>query len=144
MFESAPCTYDNPARRDRGEEMIRLTRQRRAILAALEEAGRPLTPTELHASARATFPKIGLRTVYRNISELVSAGQLVGIDYPGQPLRYERVTRSGHRPHFICRGCARVYDLQIEVPPVEVKPPPGFTIEGEEVVFFGRCPDCRE
>lgn len=109
----------------------------------LAEAGRPLTVGELHQMALIHYPEVGLRTVYRNIRELVSEGKLVGVDYPGQPLRYEAVSPNGHHPHFICRSCNRVFQLAVEIPEISVKPPPGFTIEGEEVVFYGRCPECN-
>jgi len=79
--------------------MIRKTRQREALLHALSEAGRPLSATELHVLAVKHTPRIGLRTVYRNIRELVSEGKLMGVDFPGQPLRYAQVSRAGHHPH---------------------------------------------
>lgn len=123
--------------------MIRQTRQREAILKALAEAGRPLTVGELHQLATAHCPDVGLRTVYRNIREMVAEGKLVGVDYPGQPLRYEAVSPAGHHPHFICRACNKVYQLEVDIPDVSIKAPEGFTIEGEEVVFYGRCPACK-
>ena len=119
--------------------MIRRTRQRDAILDALERAGRPLSPTELHDLAREMSPRIGLRTVYRNIRELVEEGRLAGIDYPGQPLRYEKVTEDGHRAHLICRLCSKVFDLPGDPPKVTYDSPEGFVIQGDEVVFYGHC-----
>lgn len=122
--------------------MIRQTRQREAILKALKEAGRPLTVGELHQLAMQYYPNVGLRTVYRNLREMVEEGKLVGVDYPGQPLRYEPVSEAGHHPHFICRSCNKVYQLDIEIPKIKVKAPKGFTVEGEEIVLYGRCPAC--
>lgn len=117
--------------------MIRQTRQRAAIHAALERAGRPLSPQELHALARESHPGLGLRTVYRQIREMVAAGELVGVDYPGQPLRYERVT-GRHRAHFICRECERIFAFDQQVPDVPVEAPAQFEISGQETIFFGR------
>lgn len=121
--------------------MIRQTRQRDAILKAFESDPRPLSAAEVHELASSYFPKIGVRTVFRNIRELVHEGKLAGVDYPGQPLRYERVIDMRHKPHLICRHCRKVFDLDIEVPDIHVEPPKGFIIEGEEVVFYGRCAD---
>jgi Fur family ferric uptake transcriptional regulator len=121
--------------------MIRQTRQREAILRTFETESRPLSAAEVHSLAITYYPKIGLRTVYRNIRELVQDGKLAGVDYPGQPLRYERVIDKRHKPHLICRHCRKVFDLDIEVPEIQVKPPEGFIIEGDEVVFYGRCVD---
>ncbi len=106
-------------------------------MTALESAGGPLTPRELFEVAREHFPELGLRTVYRQIREMVAAGQLVGTDYPGQPVRYEPVTGE-HRAHFICRTCDRVFTFPRAVPDVEVEAPPSFEITGQETVFYGK------
>lgn len=121
--------------------MIRRTRQRLAIEWALRSAGRPLVPTEIHQTACEEYPALGLRTVYRQIKDMAEEGLVVGVDYPGQPLRYEWVSSKEHA-HFICRECRQVYDLEVEVPDVEVDVPEGFRLTGQETVFYGVCPRC--
>lgn len=121
--------------------MIRRTRQRLAIEEVFRKEGRPLTPPEVFAGAARIQPGIGLRTVYRQLKDMAGEGLIVGVDYPGQPLRYEWVS-SNHHAHFICRACDRVFDMQIEVPDVTIAPPPGFAISGQETVFYGTCPEC--
>lgn len=123
--------------------MIRRTRQRLAIEEVFQKESRPLTPPEIHKGAKRILPQIGLRTVYRQLKDMSEEGLIVGVDYPGQPLRYEWVSQ-GHHAHFICRRCDRVYDLQVEVPDVEVKAPAGFQLTGQETIFYGICPDCRD
>ena len=123
--------------------MIRRTRQRRAIEETFRKEGRPLSPSELHDGARSLLPGIGLRTIYRQLKDMSSEGLVVGVDYPGQPLRYEWVSRDNHA-HFICRLCKRVYDLKMDVPDVDIQPPKGFKVSGQETVFYGICPDCRD
>lgn len=122
--------------------MIRQTRQREAIETVLQQEDRPLTPPEIHKLAVQHLPHIGLRTVYRHIKDLASEGKVVGIDYPGQPLRYERA-KGTHHSHFICRGCNQVFDLEVEVPDVEVPTPKGFKVTGQETIFYGFCSDCE-
>ena len=122
--------------------MIRQTRQRLAIEEVFQKEGRPLTPPEVHEGALRIQPGIGLRTVYRQLKDMTEQGLLVGVDYPGQPLRYEWVSQ-GHHAHFICRKCDRVFDLQVDVPDVAISPPPGFHISGQETVFYGLCPECQ-
>lgn len=119
--------------------MIRRTRQRDAILRAFEQHRRPLTAVEVYELAREIAPRIGMRTVYRNIRELVEEGSLAGVDYPGQPIRYAQVLDRSHKPHLICRRCRKLFELDLEIPDVAVKDPPGFVIEGEEVIFYGHC-----
>ena len=123
--------------------MIRNTRQREAILAVLAGASRPLTPQEVFDAAVSLVPGLGLRTVYRHLRELEAAFRVVGIDYPGQPLRYE-MAGGDHHPHFICRRCNRVFDLPVEIPDVPVVVPEGFRLEGQETIFYGICKSCLE
>lgn len=122
--------------------MIRVTRQRLAIEEVFQKERRPLTPPEVHEQARRLLPQIGLRTIYRQLKDMATEGLVVGVDYPGQPLRYEWVSDT-HHAHFICRKCDRVFDMQIEVPDVEIDPPAGFLVNGQETVFYGECPDCQ-
>lgn len=113
-------------------------------MTTLQEAGRPLSWEEVLAGARARAPRVGERTVFRNLREMMDEMLLVRVYLPGQPTRYELPTGE-HRPHFICRKCGQVYQLPGETPEVMsgYTPPPGFTIEGEDVVFFGSCPACQ-
>ena len=121
--------------------MIRTTRQRLTIEEVFRKESRPLTPPEVFEGAKRILPRIGLRTVYRQLKDMAEEGVVVGVDYPGQPLRYEWVSNT-HHAHFICRKCDRVFDLQVKVPDVKIKAPPGFNLTGQETVFYGICPGC--
>lgn len=123
--------------------MIRKTKQREALKNVIMEAGRPLSTEEIFVLASHLYPKLGRRTVYRNVKEMTEASELVGIDYPGQPMRYELVDEKGSRPHLICRGCNRLYSLPIEEPTVRIPVQEDYIIDGYEVIFFGYCPECR-
>ncbi|MGE9295790.1 MAG: Fur family transcriptional regulator [Puniceicoccales bacterium] len=126
---------------------IRNTRQREAIQAVLSEAERPLKFEELLARARERFPRIGERTVFRNVREMLDEHTLVRVYLPGQPARYELPT-GDHRPHFICRKCNNVFVLPEETPDVlpgyRDKIPADFIPEGEEVIIYGHCRECPE
>lgn len=124
--------------------MIRRTKQREAIFRALQTAGRPLTAHEIHELGKMFSPKLGLRTVYRHLRELCDEKRVVGVDYPGQPQRYEVVNPKGHTLHFICRGCAKLFDLEMDSPGIKVTPPPGYSVVGEEIILYGYCPECSE
>ena len=122
--------------------MIRKTKQRSAIESVFMEEPRPLTPQEVFEFGKKKLPSMGLRTVYRQIQDLSKEGLIVGMDYPGQPIRYEWVKDDFHS-HFICRTCQRVFDLPGEIEDVAITPPKGFKITGQETMFFGFCPDCK-
>lgn len=117
---------------------LRRTRQREAIYTALREAMRPLSFEELLERARRHYPKVGERTVFRNVRELLDEQALVRIYLPGQPARYELPTWS-HRPHLICRNSGKVFILPQSAPDMIAQMPAmkDFVLEGEEVVFFG-------
>lgn len=122
--------------------MIRNTKQREALMKVIRDSDRPLSPTEIHILAVEHYPKLGIRTVYRHIKDLVDSFKIAGIDYPGQPMRYEIVDERGSRPHLICRDCKKVFDLPVEEPEINYPELGNFVIEGHEVVYFGRCQDC--
>ena len=72
--------------------MERSTRQRRAILHALAQSGRPLRPIEILELGQKEVPGLGLTTVYRNIRQMTADGSLVRVYYPGQPALFELPT----------------------------------------------------
>ncbi|MEK9986309.1 MAG: transcriptional repressor [Opitutae bacterium] len=121
--------------------MERSTRQRRAILHALAQSGRPLRPIEILKLGQKEVPGLGLTTVYRNIRQMTADGSLVRVYYPGQPALFELPTGK-FLPHFICRSCQQVYYFEEEAPDVPYNPPANFRIESQEVVFYGHCSDC--
>lgn len=55
---------------------LRLTRQRRAVLAAVAASNGAISPLQLYEAARTTCPDLGLTTVYRTLEILSDAGAL--------------------------------------------------------------------
>ena len=110
----------------------------------LRDADRPLAIAELHAAALERLPKLGIATVYRAVRELSAAGSIVSVTYAGQPQRFEWAV-ARHHSHFICHDCKRVFD--IEAPsnvPLPLDRPKGFLFQGDEVIYYGKCRDCRK
>jgi Fur family ferric uptake transcriptional regulator len=123
--------------------MKRKTDQKAAIRDALRTAGRPLTAQEVQEAAQVDVPSLGLATVYRNLKDLVGAGELHAVELPSQPTRYEPA-HLHHHHHFQCQVCQRVFD----VPGCGVRfeadrLPTGFVVRRHEVTFYGECADCR-
>ena len=122
--------------------MKRITRQRKAIWEAIEESTRPLSPHELLAIANRQLPQLGIATVYRALNDLVVEGQLVPVQIPGQPPRYEKANLEHHH-HFYCKTCGRVYDLDgCLLKPDYTSLPRSFTVEGHEITLYGTCDRC--
>ena len=129
--------------------MERNTRQRDAVLAAIEHAGRALTPGEILALAQASVASLNLSTIYRQIGALQGEARLVKVMLPGQTPRYEPVCgqRHGdaghHHHHFHCRVCDCVFALHACPGSMQDLVPKGFAVEAHEITLHGRCPDCR-
>lgn len=123
--------------------MQRQTRQRRTIRSVLQQAGRPLSPTEILAACREELPRLGLATVYRNLKALVASEWLHVVELPGAAARYE-VADKGHHHHFHCRYCDGVFEIDDCPGNLAALTPPGFDLEHHEVFLFGACPDCRQ
>lgn len=119
------------------------TRQRQAIRRVLEIADRPLSPQEVLDHAQGVIPGMGLATVYRALKTLVEEGWAVAVDLPGKPPRYELAGKDHHH-HFHCRGCGRVFEVSGCPGNITAITPPGFRLEGHEVVLYGVCPECPE
>ena len=119
-----------------------LTKQRRVILEVLKNTARPLSRMEILNLGRKQLPKLGSATVDRSINAMTRDCQLVGLSFPGQPTRYELPSGKEH-PHFICRVCECVYDLDIPMRLPKVSLPSGFHLSGGEVVYSGTCAQCE-
>lgn len=127
-------TEDSRGRRD--------TPQRRAIRAALRDAGRPLTPDEVLELGRPRAPSLGIATVYRNLRALHDRGWVEAVELPGEPTRYE-VAGKGHHHHFLCTLCTSAFEVEGCPGDVAALVPADFEVEDHDLVLYGRCPGCR-
>ncbi|WAC71721.1 transcriptional repressor [Roseateles sp. SL47] len=122
--------------------MERSTRQRTAIRNVIEAAGRPLSPQEVLAAAQADVPALSLATVYRNLKQLMEAGEIQSVDLPGESPRYEGAHHHHHH-HFQCTGCQRVFDVHNCPGDMAGLAPKGFSVERHELTLYGRCDECQ-
>ncbi|MEM7246772.1 MAG: transcriptional repressor [Acidobacteriota bacterium] len=121
----------------------RKTKQRDAILAAIERLGRPLKAQEILDEASGELPGLGLATVYRNIRRLVESGWLAEVEVMGEGKRYERAGKHHHH-HFHCQDCDRLFELE-DCPDVDFASllPEGFRLAAHELVLTGSCASCE-
>jgi len=118
----------------------RNTRQKRAIRAAFERAGRPLSTDEVHAEAASVSDGLGMATVYRSIRSLLDDGWLSVVEVPGRSSLYE-VAGKDHHHHFSCDVCGRVYELE-GCASVGAGLPRGFRATRHELTLYGTCAHC--
>ena len=121
--------------------MERDTIQRRAIRRALRETPRPLGAFEILKASKSYAPGLGIATVYRNMRELVDDKEVITVEFPGEPPRYELAGKEHHH-HFHCRTCTRIFELEGCPGHLARLVPKGFEMEGHEIVINGLCSDC--
>lgn len=129
--------------------MERYTQQRQAVSDALEHSGQVLSPQQILTWAQADVPSLNLSTVYRQIKALHDKQEIVKVDLPGQPPRFEALcrqacaTRDGHHHHYFhCSHCDRAFPLHACPGKMAQLAPPGFEVAGHELTLQGRCADC--
>jgi len=123
--------------------MTHNTVQRTAIRSVLEEAGRPLGPSEVLEAAQVHVPHLGMTTVYRTLKALVDEQWLEVVSLPGEPSRYERAGAPAHA-HFRCEECDKVFRAPGTCPGVLSMVPEGFALSNHSLVLYGVCGDCRQ
>ena len=122
--------------------MERKTKQRDAIWDAVQSAGRPLSPLEIHELASVDVDGIGIATVYRTVKSFQDEGMLVAVEMPGQPPRYE-MSGLSHHHHFHCRRCDCVFEMEGCAGDFGTLAPDGFRVEGHMLSLYGLCQACQ-
>jgi len=128
--------------RDRG---WRLTSQRRVVAEVLAGEHVHLTADAVYSRAQQLLPEISLATVYNTLNELVDMGEVLEISTGDGPKRYDPNTTEAHH-HLYCVGCGALRDVNPEGTDRLVLPRSqqhGFDLLDVDIVFRGRCPDCR-
>jgi Fur family ferric uptake transcriptional regulator len=127
--------------RDRG---LRVTAQRLAVLRAVTDEPH-VTADTVTDSVRGEIGAISVQAVYDALTTLTEHGLLRRIQPAGSPARYERRVGDNHH-HLICRGCDRMVDVDCavgEAPCLTAADALGYEIDEAEIIYWGRCPDCR-
>jgi Fur family ferric uptake transcriptional regulator len=126
------------------EHGMQVTAQRLAVLRAV--AARPHTSADdVLESVRIDIGSISRQAVYDTLGTLSDKGLLRRIQPAGSSARYENRTGDNHH-HLICRSCRVMFDIDCAVgytPCLTADDDHGFEIDEAEVVYWGRCPDCR-
>lgn len=122
---------------------VKPTANRLLIARALQEAGRPLSMTELETR----LETIDKSNVFRTLTAFREAHLVHALEDAGDGVRYELCHSHSNEDddvhvHFYCTRCHRTYCLEdTPVPPVEV--PEGYEAESVSYLVRGICPECR-
>lgn len=126
---------------------VRMTRQRAAVAATLQDVPEFRSAQQLHEVLRSQGETVGLATVYRTLQALADAGDVDVLRTDDGEQLYRWCARREHHHHLVCRRCGRT--VEIDGPPVEawaqmVGEDHGFSDVGHTIELWGVCSTCRE
>ena len=122
----------------------RYSKQRELIYEAVRDTSEHPTAETVYHWLKPDNPALSLGTVYRNLNQLADDGSLLRLPFPVE--RFDANTAP--HPHFRCRVCGRVYDLDAVTydPALDeaVEQRSGHRVERHELLFTGVCLNCTE
>jgi len=126
----------------------RYTAGRRALVAALTTAGRPLTAAEVVGAGG-----LAQSSAYRNLAVLETCGVVLRVAGTDEFARFELAEdlTDHHHHHLICTGCGQVTDFTVsddlerslESAMETVATSTGFAPDHHRLDLLGRCPSCQ-
>lgn len=126
------------------EISFRETAQRQKILSVLCSTKSHPTADWIYERVKKEFPKLSLGTVYRNLKILKEQGRIQELPFGDTFDRFDG--NSSQHPHFVCKVCGSVYDIEMDSPlnPAKLaEKKSGFKIDNFSITFYGRCKKCK-
>lgn len=126
-------------------EVIRNTRQRRAVSAVLDELQAFASAQQIHTALERRGEKVGLSTVYRNLQALVDADAVDALRGDDGEILYRRCEDGAHHHHLVCRHCGAAVEVSgaaVETWASTVAAENGFVDVEHTIEIFGTCADC--
>lgn len=126
---------------------LKATRQRLALLAALNQSETPLTAEELYMQLRQDFTTLSLSTIYRTLDTLCEK-QMVNrsVLMDGRRALFEIMPET-HCHNLICTVCHKIVPIQncpLGAYEKSIAETTGYTISGHKLEVYGICPYCRQ
>jgi len=123
---------------------VQVTAQRLAVLRAIGRHPHG-TADEVAATVRNEIGAISRQAVYDALAMLVDKGLVRRIQPARSVVRYEQRVGDNHH-HLVCRECGEIADVDCAVgkrPCLDASDARGYEIDEAEVIYWGRCPECR-
>ena len=123
---------------------LRVTRPRLAVLSVVHDHPHADTHSIL-AVVRREHGEVSHQAVYDVLHALTAAGLVRRFQPSGSVARYEAQVRDNHH-HVVCRSCGAIADVDGAVgdaPCLTAPDGSGYEINDAEVIYWGRCPECR-
>lgn len=123
----------------------RITSHRLALLDLLANSEGHPSASHIYKTLQSQFPTISLATVYKTLALLKEEGEVLEINLPAEA-RYDGYKPYPH-PHLICTCCGKIIDGDelsiISKANMEILGHYEFEVTQSQLVFYGRCKDCR-
>ena len=124
---------------------LKKTRQRQAILTALENAAAPISAESIYEQIRDAFPSVAVSTVYRSLDKFLEAGLVKKETFNDGIMLFSLAQKHGH--YIICTDCGMKLPLPhcpLAAMEDSLKADTGFEISGHNITLYGLCPDCQK
>ena len=140
---STAARQDGPA--TPGVRRQRATRQRAAVADILSRTEEFRSAQQIHAALDAEGTRVGLATVYRNLTVLAGSGEVDQIRNAEGETLYRRCDAHSHHHHLVCRSCGTT--VEVSAAPLEtwvarISQKNGFTDVEHTAELFGLCAAC--
>ncbi|MFC3849934.1 Fur family transcriptional regulator [Corynebacterium hansenii] len=124
---------------------VRTTRQRKAVIAAMNDITKFSSARDIHRTLVERGDKVGLTTVYRTLQSLseVKAVDVLHTD-AGEALY--RLCGDHHHHHLVCTDCGETVEIgggPVEEWAGDLAHEHGFRLTGHTAEIFGVCADCQ-
>lgn len=123
----------------------RATWQRAAVSDILERTEEFRSAQQIHAALESEGTKVGLATVYRNLTAMAESGEVDQVRNAEGETLYRECERTEHHHHVVCRVCGHTVEVsggELESWIRRVSAEAGFTRMEHTAEFFGLCADC--
>lgn len=119
-----------------------MTKQQQLIMDIIRGSREHLTAEQIFMQAKQTMPRIAFGTIYRNLSAMVSDGQIRRITVgEGEADRYDRtVTEHGH---ILCTVCGEMRDVDTDGLRELIRSKTGIEFDTYELCLKYVCKNCR-
>lgn len=123
----------------------RMTPQRAAVGALLEDTDDFRSAQQLHEMLRDRGDRVALATVYRTLQVMADTGQVDVLRADDGESLYRRCFTPTHHHHLVCRRCGTTVEIandSVESWVAAMATEYGFTDVDHTFDFFGLCPAC--
>lgn len=122
---------------------LKVTPQRQSIFRAMHDNDAHPTAEAVHSRVVQEMPTVSLRTVYAALHDLAAMGEIGELELGTGSARFDPNVTPHH--HLVCERCGRVRDVEDRFPAISLPHDleHGFEVSGTEIVFRGRCEQCR-